>query len=637
MPPAETEVLITRRAPEAPTSWNTEARTFEVVFATNAAAVERYDMRGAYRETLAVEGFTVVDPTPFLDGHRRDSLDAVLGQIVSTRTVGGKAIAVVRLSRNNPLAVRLGPALADGLRFGVSCGYTVEEWRETTDTKTGIRTKVALRWTVREISVVTIPADRQATTRGAAMADPTPTPAPAPATDPAALPPVPSPTIAPAQPPTPETRSANPEITNRANVNTEIRTIARTLGLNQAWVDGQIDRSATADQARAAALDELQRRSAAGTVPTTPVISIGTDYSAPEFRVRTMGEALYARVNRAHNPTEPARQFVGHSMTDMARDCLRSAGVPLSGLASATLVQRALETTSDYPLILGDALGRTLRDTYRAVPSALKGLGRQVNATDFRTRHRLVLSEAPQLDKLNESGEVKTGSLAEARESYKLTTYAKRFGISRQVIVNDDLGAFSDLARRFGQGAAATEAALLVQLLEGAAGDGPTMSDGKALFHSDHKNKGAAVDWTSANPPLLGGLDAARLAMRKQVGLKGELIAVTPKWLVVPSDLETYAEKYLAAIHPATTADVNPLSGKLTLVVEPRLTGTKRWYVAADPAEVDGLEWSYLEGEEGPQITTRAGFEVEGVEVKVRLDFGCGFTDWRSWYQNPGQ
>ena len=373
MPPAETETLITRRAPEAPTSWNAEARTFEVVFATSAAAVDRYDMRGPYRETLAVEGFTVVDPTPFLDGHRRDSLDAVLGQIVSSRAVGGKASAVVRLSRNNPLALRLGQDLADGMRFGVSLRLhgrrmerdhrhqdrSADQGRHTLDRPRNFCGRHSRR----------PPSNHTRCRHGRS----TPTPAPAPATDPAALPPVTSPTIAPAQPPATETRSANSEITNRANTNTEIRAIARTLGLNQAWVDGQIDRSATADHARAAALDELQRRSAAGMVPTSPVISIGTDYTAPEFRVRTMGEALYARVNRAHNPTEPARQFVGHSMTDMARDCLRSAGVPLSGLASATLVQRALETTSDYPLILGDALGRTLRDTYRAVPSALKG------------------------------------------------------------------------------------------------------------------------------------------------------------------------------------------------------------------------------------------------------------------------
>ena len=152
MPTAETETLITRRAPEAPTSWNAEARTFEVVFATNTGAVERWDERGPYRELLDVGGFTVADTAPLLDGHRRDSLDAILGAIVSTKTVGGNAQALVRLSRSNPLSQRLGEDLADGVRFGVSCGYSVETWRESTDPKTGVRTKVAVRWTVREIS-----------------------------------------------------------------------------------------------------------------------------------------------------------------------------------------------------------------------------------------------------------------------------------------------------------------------------------------------------------------------------------------------------------------------------------------------------------------------------------------------------
>ncbi|KAA5599232.1 prohead protease/major capsid protein fusion protein [Blastochloris sulfoviridis] len=630
MPPAETETLITRRAPEAPTSWNAEARTFEVVFATSAAAVDRYDMRGPYRETLAVEGFTVVDPTPFLDGHRRDSLDAVLGQIVSSRAVGGKASAVVRLSRNNPLALRLGQDLADGMRFGVSCGYTVEEWRETTNTKTGIRTKVALRWTVREISVVTIPADRQATTRGAAMADPTPTPAPAPATDPAALPPVTSPTIAPAQPPATETRSASPEIQNRANVNTEIRAIARTLGLSQSWVDGQIDRSATADQARAAALDELQRRSAAGTVPTTPVVTFGVDYTDPAIRVRAAGEALYSRTNRSHNLSEPARRYAEMSMPDLARECCRAAGVPLAGLSTASIVTRALHTTSDFALILGDAVGRTLRDSYQAVPSALKRLGRQQNATDFRTRHRIQFGGNLLLERVNESGEVKSGTLAEAKEAYRLETFAKMFGISRQALANDDLGAFADMPRRLGQLTAATEAKLLAGLLTEGSGLGPVMADGKRLFHTDHGNlasAGTVID--------VGTLGAARLAMRAQTGLSGELVSVTPKYLVVSSTKETEGEMVLAAISPATVDDVNPFSGKLELIVEPRLTGN-RWYLAASPAEIDGLEWAYLSGEEGPQVETRAGFEVEGVQMKVRLDFGAGFVDHRSWYSNPG-
>jgi hypothetical protein len=629
MPTAETEALITRRAPEAPTSWNAEDRTFEVVFATNAAAVDRYDMRGLYREMLAVEGFTVVDPTPFLDGHKRDSLDAVLGQIVSARTVGGKAIAVVRLSRNNPLALRLGQDLADGLRFGVSCGYTVEDWRETTDPRTGVRTKVAVRWTVREVSVVTIPADRQATTRGAAMADPTTNPAPAPALDPAALPSVTSPATVPAQPAT-ETRSANTEITTRAVINQEIRSIARTLSLPQSWVDGQIDRSATADQARAAALEEVQRRSAAGTVPTTPTISFGVDYTDPTIRIRSAGEALYARINRSHNLSEPARRFSEMSMPDLARDCCRSAGVPISGLSTASIVTRALHSTSDFALILGDTVGRTLRDSYQAVPSALKRLGRQSNASDFRTRHRIQFGGNLLLERVNESGEVKSGTLAEAKESYKLETFAKMFGISRQALANDDLGAFADMPRRMGQFAAATEAKLLVDLLTEGSGLGPVMADGKRLFHTDHHN--LAVAGTVVDVDSVG---AARLAMRAQVGLAGELVSVTPRYLVVSPAKETEGERVLAALSPAKVDDVNPFSGKLELVVEPRLTGN-RWYVAAAPAEIDGLEWAYLSGEEGPQVETKAGFEVEGVQIKVRLDFGAGFVDHRSWYSNPG-
>jgi hypothetical protein len=78
------------------------------------------------------------------------------------------------------------------------------------------------------------------------------------------------------------------------------------------------------------------------------------------------------------------------------------------------------------------------------------------------------------------------------------------------------------------------------------------------------------------------------------------------------------------------------LSGSLSMVVEPRLSSATRWYVSADPAEIDGLEYAYLAGGEGPQIETKAGWDVDGVEIRVILDFGAGFIDWRGWYANAG-
>ncbi len=355
------------------------------------------------------------------------------------------------------------------------------------------------------------------------------------------------------------------------------------------------------------------------------------NHDDPALRARQMGEALYARINPRHELSEPARRYAYATPVDMAKELLTLRGESTMALSPASLVTRALHTTSDFPIILGDTVGRVLRDAYQAAPSGIRRLGRQTTARDFRAVNKIMLGEAPLLEKLNEHGEIKAGTMAEAREAYKVETWARKIGITRQVLVNDDLGAFADLARRMGQAAAETEARILVTLLEAGSGNGPTMSDGKTLFHADHGNKastGAVISDAT--------LSAARLALRTQKGIEDRTIRVTPRNLLVPPALETTAEKWLATIAPATAADVNPFSGSLSLVVEPRLSSATRWYVTADPGEIDGLEFAYLSGAEGPQVESRSGWDVDGVEIRVILDFGAGFIDHRGWFMNAG-
>jgi hypothetical protein len=200
--------------------------------------------------------------------------------------------------------------------------------------------------------------------------------------------------------------------------------------------------------------------------------------------------------------------------------------------------------------------------------------------------------------------------------------------------VNDDLGAFADFVRAYGVAAASLEAQVLVDLLVGAAGVGPTMSDGKALFHSGHGNlagSGGAIGDTT--------LSAARLALRTMKGLDGEtIIEVSPKYLVVPAKQETLAQKYLASITPATAATVNPFAGALELIVDPRLDGhdDKRWYLFGSPELAPVLEYSYLADANGPQVESRPGWEVLGQEIRCVLDFGAGALDWRGAFADPG-
>ena len=421
-----------------------------------------------------------------------------------------------------------------------------------------------------------------------------------------------------------------PATETRAAVNGEIRAIATTFDLGSDWANSLIDRGASEGEARAAALDALRTRSQRVPTITATVGSVGLHDDPMQFR-SLAGEALYAtRANPRHQLSEPARAFATMTTLDLARECCRRSGVVTMGLSPAETITRAL-TTSDFPAIFADTANRTLRAAYSAAPAVLKRLARQSTAPDFRAKTKLQAADLAKLETVRENGEYKYSGFVEGKETYNLGTNGTIIGISRQMLINDDVGAFTDLSAKLGVASSEFEAQFLVDLLVANAGAGPTMDDGKTVFHAAHGNVAAA-----GTALTVASLSAARLAMRRQVGINGRPIAVAPKFLLVPPELETTAELVLASVQATRTEDVNPFGGKLELLVEARLADTGRWYVAADPVSAEGLEYSYLQGQEGPQTESRPGFDVDGVQVKVRLDYGAAFLDWRSWYMNEG-
>jgi hypothetical protein len=299
------------------------------------------------------------------------------------------------------------------------------------------------------------------------------------------------------------------------------------------------------------------------------------------------------------------------------------------GLSREAILERAMHTTTEFPNLLTGVGNRTLRAAYELAASPLKLLSRQTTAPDFRPISRLQIGDVGALQPLTESGEIKSVTRAEAKESYALETAGAMFSISRKALVNDDLGAFADWARVAGRQASEYETKVLLTLLE----SNPVMQDGKALFHTDHGNLAAtpqAFDDTNA-------VSDARKALRLMKGLDGVTpIAAAPKYILVHPDRETEAEKFLAEINATTTEDVNPFSGKLQLLVEPRLTSEGAWYVFADAAQLPCFEHAYLSGAQGPQIASREGWNVLGMEMRVVLDFGAGAIDWRGAYKVPG-
>ena len=92
----------------------------------------------------------------------------------------------------------------------------------------------------------------------------------------------------------------------------------------------------------------------------------------------------------------------------------------------------------------------------------------------------------------------------------------------------------------------------------------PTMGeDGKALFHADHDNTGAGAIGETA-------LSDARQALRTQTDLAGNRVNLRPRYLVVPTALETAAQKQLTSVVANTIGDVNSLDLWASLSSPPR-------------------------------------------------------------------
>jgi hypothetical protein len=189
-------------------------------------------------------------------------------------------------------------------------------------------------------------------------------------------------------------------------------------------------------------------------------------------------------------------------------------------------------------------------------------------------------------------------------------------------MVNDDLQGFATLLRKFAQAAARREADELAAILLA-----PNLVDGSALFHAD---RSSLVD----KKLTLAGLGVAVEALRLQKEEDGGLILQEPANLVVPVALEMTARQLVASFVANTADTVQPY--RLGVVVEPRLDVASKfaWYLVA--GNQSALEYGYLDGTQGVQITQREGFEIDGLEVKARLDFGCGWVAPVGWVKSSG-
>lgn len=417
----------------------------------------------------------------------------------------------------------------------------------------------------------------------------------------------------------------------------EVSKIVRAAKLPDIFAQKLINEGTPLQQARKLVLDELARKGGEGGEIRSQVTITRDEMDG----VRAMAEnaLLHRHDPNTYKLDAGAREYRGMTLMEIGRDILKRRGIDTRGMSKSEVAgtmlgmetRGGLHSTSDFANIVLNVANKTLRAAYEAAPQTFKPFSRQVTAPDFKTIARVQLGDAPTLDKVNESGEFKRGTISDGKEQYALATYGKVVAINRQTIINDDLGAFTRLPEMFGRAAADLQSDTVWGIITG----NPVMGDGTTLFHATHGN----LDGTAAAISI-ASLGNGRAGMRKQKGLNGRFINVMAKYLLVPAAVETVAEQYVSQTNVIYTkaADFNPFANKLQVIAEPRLDAASAisWYLAADPAQIDTIEYCFLEGQEGVYLESRLGFDVDGLELKARLDFAAKAIDWRGFWKNPG-
>lgn len=290
---------------------------------------------------------------------------------------------------------------------------------------------------------------------------------------------------------------------------------------------------------------------------------------------------------------------------------------------------KASFSTAAIANVVSNVQNKMLLDQWERLPLLSLKLAKQVSAKDFKqaTAVRLGVRDVA-FDELGAGGEIHHGWLSDDAATYQLATYARMYSVTRQSIINDDLGAFADLPAAIARGAGLKLESLFWSMVLGNSG---------SFFAGGNNNYLTTALGTT-------GLAAGVKIARNMVDADGEPLLMTPKFLVVPPTLETTADTLYASTNLMVTGttdvekpDGNPFKGKYEPVVSPYLenenyTGysSTAWYLFADPNAGGPAAFlvAFLNNQTRPVIEQEdVSFERLGTQFRGYLDMAVAQLD----------
>ncbi len=326
----------------------------------------------------------------------------------------------------------------------------------------------------------------------------------------------------------------------------------------------------------------------------------------------------------------------------LAQRCLRSNGINPEWMSPSQVMAKILtrsispQATAEFTSILANVANMANLAAMQVAPATWRAWCRKGSAQDFRAMTLAGINDAPALIQTPEGAEIKWGKLSDRGTTVTLSTFAIKTALTRQALVNDQLGEFDRIFTAFSMRWAAQVNALpyAILLANAALADTGTLFNATATStKGGHKNQhtGAAISNTT--------LGEAEALMMEQTGPNGLKLNIRPKFLLCGSAYGNNATVILTSPGIATAQSSSAVKNIYYNMIEPvidsNITGNK-WFTAADPSMYDTMQVSFLDGNENLTTSMKDCDEVLGIEYLVYGDAVATALDFRGMTYNPG-
>lgn len=422
---------------------------------------------------------------------------------------------------------------------------------------------------------------------------------------------------------------------------------AEKSGLDLAALNAIVEASASLPDAQAALIDAMAEagnrdKPKPGGAPAVVVA---------DARDKLVEGAVKGILIRAGIEGGERNEFTGMRLERLAEEALVRAGLSTSGnrmqqvgraftMLGRPLASGGMHSTGDFGTILEAVANRSMLAGWDQADTTYQIWTKKGSLSDFKIASRYGVGPLPMLKKKPEGTAYEYATLQDSKVTVMLATYGQAFSLTRELVINDDLDALSDIPRKQGIAARMTVDSLPYALIIANA----AFMGGNTLFHASRFNLSGAGGGAPANAvPSADSFEAAATWMRtKQVGgTDGKTrYRVRPKFGIFPVAKEFTVRQLLTSA--TELGQTNPaLKNRAQGFIEPVFSdwlddvSTASWYLAADKTQ-DTVEVSFLDGVDSPFLDQENDWNVDGTKMKVRIDAGASVLDPRGLFKNVG-